>query len=80
MNLLKIFAETGQSNLVLVLVLVLESKAPIVERAATRFNICCMLEIMFDRHQNILPTKNGEQMSSNMHAARSNNVDPTNVL
>ena len=32
----------------------------IVERAATRFKICCMLEKMFDRKQNILPTKNVE--------------------
>ena len=49
----------------------------IVERAATRFDICCMLEKMFDQNQNILPTKNVEQTSSNMHATRSNIVDPT---
>ena len=49
----------------------------IVERAATRFNICCMLEEMFDRNQNILPTQNLQQTSSNMHATRSNIVDPT---
>ena len=48
--------------------------------ADTRFNICCMLEKMFDRNQNILPTKNVEQTSSNMHATRSNIVDPTNAL
>lgn len=36
---------------------------------------------MFDRNQNILPTtKNIEQTSSNMHATRSNVVDPTNVF
>ena len=52
----------------------------IVERATTRFNICCVLEKMFDRNQNILPTKNVEQTSSNMHATRSNIADPTNVL
>ena len=44
----------------------------IVERAAKCFNICCtfMLENMFDRNQNIFPTKN-------MHATHSNIVDPT---
>ena len=31
-----------------------------VERTATRFNIYCVLEKMFDRNQNILPTKNVE--------------------
>ena len=35
---------------------------------------------MFDRNQNILPTKNVGQTSSNMHATRSNIADPTNVL
>ena len=52
----------------------------IVGRAVTRSNICCMLEKMFDRNQNILPTKSVKQTSSNMHATRSNIVDPTNVL
>ena len=52
----------------------------IVERAATRFNICCMLDKPFDRNQNILSTKKVEQTSSNMHATHSNIVDPTNVL
>ena len=46
----------------------------------TRFNICCVLEKMFDRNQNILPTKNVEQTLSNMHATRSNIAYPTNVL
>ena len=49
----------------------------IVERAATRFNMCCILEKMLDRNPNILPTKNVEQTSSNMHATRSNIVDST---
>ena len=44
----------------------------IVERAATRFNIYCMFDKMFDRNQNILSRKNIEQTSSNMHATRSN--------
>ena len=43
----------------------------IAERAATRFNFCCMLEKMFDRNHNILPTKNVGNTSSNMHATRS---------
>ena len=50
----------------------------IVEGVATRLNICCMLEKMFDRNQNIFPSKNVEQMSSNMHATRSNIVDLIN--
>ena len=32
-------------------------KVLIVERVPTRFNICCMLDKMFDQNQNILPTK-----------------------
>ena len=51
----------------------------IVERATTRLNMCCMLEKMFDRNLSILPTKYVEQTSSNMHATRSNIVDPINV-
>ena len=39
-----------------------------------------MLEKMFDWSQNILPTKNVEQRSSNMHATRSNIVDPTKLF
>ena len=35
---------------------------------------------MFDRNQNILPKKKNVETSSNMHATRSNIVDPTNVL
>ena len=42
--------------------------------------ICCILEKIFDRNQNILPTKIVEQTSSIMNATRSNIVDPTNVL
>ena len=46
----------------------------------TLLSICCILEKMLDRNQNILPTKNVEQTSSNMDATRSNIVDPTNAL
>ena len=35
---------------------------------------------MFDRNQNILPTKNVGQTSSNMHATRSNIAGPTNFI
>ena len=38
------------------------------------------VEMMFDRNQNILLTKNVRQTSSNMPATRSNIVRPTNVI
>ena len=38
------------------------------------------LEMMFDRNQNILLTKNVSQKSSNMPVTRSNIVRSTNVI
>ena len=45
---------------------------------ASTFVVCW--EKMFDRNQNILPTKNVEQSSTNMYGTLSDIVDPTNVL
>ena len=39
-----------------------------------------LLEMMFDRNQNILLTKNVRPTSSNMPATRSNIVRSTNVI
>lgn len=49
----------------------------IVEKVATRFNICftvCWIKC------DIFPAKKFEQTSSNMHATRSNIVDPTKLF